>query len=293
MRSDAPRRAKGGEAQDPAAAWDRAARRAITRPYLDPRLASAKRAAYVALLDRWLPAALSRSTILKTDLWEEGVAGDELLFTLAGRAATTWGIDVSPIVVDAAARGAREAGMTIHLRCADVRSIPIASDSVDVVISTSTLDHLETPADYRAALAELRRVVTPEGLLILTLDNAENALHWLLCLVARLGIVPFPLGGSVRLAELERLVASCGFEVEDRSYLVPAPRVLTTACVRLIRLVPGRAGERALAGFLDVLEAVGRRFPRRTAAFVAIKARALPPSPQQAVPSGSRAAASA
>ncbi len=234
-------------------------------------MAAAKRAAYLALLDRWLPD-LAGKTILKTDLWEEGVAGDELLFTLARSAGTAFGIDVSAVAVDAAARRAGELGLAIHLQRADVRSIPIASGSVDVVLSTSTLDHLDTHADYRAALAELRRVLRPDGLLILTLDNAENALDWLLRAAAALGAVPFPVGRPPRLGELERMVEASGFEVQDRDYLLPAPRVLTTACVRLARLLPSRAGDRAVAGILCVLAAAGRRFPRRLAAFVAVKA---------------------
>jgi len=70
------------------AAWDRAARRAIARPYLDRALADAKQAAHLTLFDGWLPDLQGR-TVLKTDLWEEGVAGDELLFSIATRAPST------------------------------------------------------------------------------------------------------------------------------------------------------------------------------------------------------------
>jgi SAM-dependent methyltransferase len=257
----------------PVTEWDNAARHALARPYLDPRAAAFKRAIHLELLERWLPD-LDGRVVLKTDLWEEGVAGDELLFALSERGARILGIDVSPLVVAAAERIAATRGVDAHFEAADVRRLPFATGSIDAVVSTSTLDHLETLEDHRAAVSELRRVIAPGGTLVLTLDNTENVTYGLLRVAAALGTVPFPLGRSAAMPDLERLVEEAGFEVSGREYLVPAPRVITTALLRCARLLPGRAGDAAAGGVIGGLESLGARAPRRFAAFVGVKATA-------------------
>ena len=80
------------------------------------------------------------------------------------------GIDVSPaIVADAVARNPG-----LEAVVADVRSLPFAEASFDVVFSGSTLDSFESSADSQVALGELCRVLRPGLTLILTLDNPVN-----------------------------------------------------------------------------------------------------------------------
>ncbi len=97
-----------------------------------------------------------------------------------------------------------------------MRRLPFATGSIDAVVSTSTLDHPRYAKDHRAAVAELRRVIAPGGTLVLTLDNVENATYGLLHVAAALGSVPFPLGRSAAMSDLERLVEEAGFEVSGR-----------------------------------------------------------------------------
>jgi SAM-dependent methyltransferase len=253
-----------------AARWDEAAARAIGRPYLDPQVAAAKRRAHLDLLDRWLPD-LEGQVVLKTDLWEEGVAGDELLFALAARSGEAHGMDVSPMVVARAGEGAADA--PVSLRCADVRSLPWPDASFDAVVSTSTLDHLETVPEHRRAIEEIHRVLRPGGSLAITFDNAQNMGDSLLRAAARLRAVPFPLGPGVSREQLEDLLSSSGFEIVDHAYLVPAPRVAATAAVRLLRLLPSAASDRAVGALLRRFDALGERFPRRMACFVGVLAR--------------------
>jgi SAM-dependent methyltransferase len=240
----------------------------MAAPYLDPLVAAAKRAEHLALVERWLPD-LGDRRLLKTDLWEEAVGGDELLFTLAGRARAAHAIDVSPRVVEVAAAEAERRGASLALHAADLRSIPLADGAVDAVLSTSTLDHLPHVAAYGDALRELRRVLAPGGVLVASADNSANAFDWLLHLAGRTRLVPFDLGPSVTLAQLERLVADAGFEVTDRAHLVPAPRVVATAAVRLARRL---RGDRGVEAVLRAFEHLGRRAPARMASFVAVRA---------------------
>ena len=252
-------------------AWDAAADRSRERPYLDPSMAAVKRLEHLRLLERWCPQSAS-SVLLKTDLWEEGVAGDELLFTLARRFAHVRGIDVSRRVVAAAGRAAARAGAEVDVVRADIRDIPVPSASVDVVLSTSTIDHLDGPGARERALAELYRVLVPGGTLIVSVDNAENLGDPLLRLLNRLGAVPFPLGPSMSLAELRLLVAGAGFEVQESNHLVPAPRVVATVAVRALRRLPRPVGDPAVAALLRLFGAAGDRAPRRLGCFVAVRA---------------------
>ena len=253
-------------------AWDQAAARAIARPYLDPLMAAAKRHAHLELLDRWLPDLRDRH-VLKTDLWEEGVAGDELLFTLASRAGPVSGIDVSPRVVAAAERAAKARGLSAQLSSADVRTLPFPDASFEAVVSTSTLDHLDRDG-YTAALAELRRVLAPGGVMVVTFDNADNLGDPLLRIAARLGIVPFPPTSSLTLVELRGLLAGADLQLGEHAHLVHGPRLLTTLCVRVLRLLPARWSTPAVRRLLDAFEAAGRRWPARLASFVAVRATA-------------------
>jgi SAM-dependent methyltransferase len=251
-------------------AWDRAADRATERPYLDPLVAETKRRTHLSLLERWLPDLRGKS-LLKTDLWEEGVAGDELLFTLAGRAGAAFGVDVSPRIVAGARERAAAAGVAVTLVRADLTRLPFETGQFDAIVSTSTLDHLPGAAEHRAALAELRRVLRDEGTLVLTVDNADNAFDWLLRIAYRMGRIPFPLHKAPSLSELERVAAEAGFRPEEHEYVVPAPRVLATAAVRAARTV---RGDRGVAAVLRAFEALGQRWPRRLGSFVAVRALA-------------------
>lgn len=253
--------------------WEAAAGRAIAHPYLDPRVGAAKRRDHLALLERWLPE-LQGSRVLKTDLWEEGVAGDELLFALARRGAAVHGIDLSGQVVAGAAARSLGAGVDAALQQGSVIDIPLGDDSVDVVVSTSTLDHLEDPAAHARAVAEFHRVLVPGGVLVVTVDNPANAFDWLLRVAARLGLVPFPLGITLDRPELEGLLRSAGFEPVEHAYLVPAPRVLATVIVRIAALMPGGLGDRAVRAVLRLFAALGRRAPRQMGSFLAVRALA-------------------
>lgn len=234
-------------------------------------MAAVKQRAHVELLDRWL-SDLRRAAVLKTDLWEEGVAGDELLFTLARRSATAHGIDISQETVASASRAAQRAGVVARLQTADLCRLPFRDGAMDAIVSTSTLDHLSR-ADRPRALAEMRRMLSPTGVLVITADNADNLGDGLLRLANRLGLVPFPLGPSLSRRDLGDLLVRAGFDCGDHAYLVPGPRLLTTAAVRAVRLaLPGRWAEPALVRLLDAFAAVGRRAPARMGAFVALRA---------------------
>jgi SAM-dependent methyltransferase len=145
---------------------------------------------------------------------------------------------------------------------------------MDLVLSTSTLDHFETTAELRAALAEIQRVLRPGGTLIITLDNAANPLYWLLRWASRSGWTPFRLGQTTTLRRLKRLLAEAGFEVVATDLLIHNPRLLSTALFLALRRALGRRADAPIRALLAAFSWLDRLPTRRwTACFVAACAR--------------------
>jgi len=57
---------------------------------------------------------------------------------------------------------------------ADVRQLDFGDNSIELIISNSTLDHFQQAEDIDRSLAELARVLVPGGLLLVTMDNPLN-----------------------------------------------------------------------------------------------------------------------
>jgi len=186
----------------------------------------------IGLLTRWVRGLIgggSQTDLLKTDLFDE-VASQGIVPWLLASGAHVTGIDVAPAIV--AEAEARNPGLEAVV--ADVRSLPFAAASFDVVFSGSTLDHFESAADIQTALGELRRVLRPGGTLILTLDNPANPLIWLrngplLRLLRRIGIVPYQVGATLGPRSLGRAVRAAGFDVVETTAVMHCPRAIAVA----------------------------------------------------------------
>jgi ubiquinone/menaquinone biosynthesis C-methylase UbiE len=76
------------------------------------------------------------------------------------------GLDPDPKALARAGRKARRAGLTIQLDRGFAQELPYPDDSFDRVFSSLMLHHLDSPSKD-ALLAEVRRVLRPDGLLIL------------------------------------------------------------------------------------------------------------------------------
>lgn len=87
-------------------------------------------------------------------------------FLLAQRAQATTGVDVS---ADAIAHArTRYARPGLAFVAASVAALPLPTASVDLVISFETIEHLTA---QREMLAEFRRVLAPEGILVISSPN--------------------------------------------------------------------------------------------------------------------------
>ncbi len=87
--------------------------------------------------------------------------GSDLLATVAGQVT---GIDVSAEAV-AHARARYGARANLRYECANALQLPVATASIDLVVSFETLEHLR---EHEELLAEFRRVLSPDGVLLIS-----------------------------------------------------------------------------------------------------------------------------
>ena len=110
---------------------------------------------------RWASGCVAGRRVLDAGC---GVGYGSLLLRAAGAASVT-GVDVAQEAVEAAAR---RAGDVAQFQVADITSLPFEDASFDVVVCVETIEHVSHPDD---ALDELRRVLTRDGLLIVSSPN--------------------------------------------------------------------------------------------------------------------------
>ena len=214
--------------------WEEAGRELTRRP------ASSLWRRYCDLLNQsWLRRRLPDRTygaVLKTDLFDEAV-GEGVYAPLQARTARFCGIDISTSTCRlATARYARLAATV-----ADVRCLPFADESFDLVVSLSTLDHFASTSEIESAVRCLYRVLRPEGYLLVTLDNLSNPLVWIRnCIpwrmLEKLRLVPYPVGVTLHAAGLRKVLADVGFEVQHLGTLM---HVLRAPAVWLGRSLEG------------------------------------------------------
>lgn len=227
------------------------------------------------LLERWI--GNGDGLVLKTDLYEEAVGAGQVPW-LAERFAGVSGIDISEDVQ----RVALSKNPGIDTRVADTRALPFEDGRFETIVSLSTLDHFEDPADIGRSLAELSRVLAPGGRLVLTLDNPANPVVWLRQnlprgAVDRSGLVPYFCGATVHPRDMAEVLAKAGLVVEAMSANMHCPRVLA---VPVARFLDARAPEglkrffsRLLRRF-EILERLPTRY--RTGHFTAVLCRKPP-----------------
>jgi SAM-dependent methyltransferase len=221
------------------------------------------------LLDRWLPTERV-PRLLKTDLFDEAYS-DGLVPVLHRHAHIVFGVDIARSTAGAAYN--RAPGL--RLAVSDVRQLPFPDDSVDVVVSNSTLDHFDEVSSLHRALVEICRVLRPGGRLVITLDNPWHPIlalrsrvpvAWLL----RAGFVPYEMGETLGPGAMRAALCAAGFEVTDASAVMHFPRVLVAQIGRLFAAHRRPKVERRLLSFLMAWEPLGR-WPSRylTGHFVA------------------------
>ena len=242
--------------------------------YLDPLVARQKGEIFLAWILR-STASRSPARVLKTDVFEEANGQDRILHAMFPDALLRVGIDLDQTTV----RKAKQVGGDFRCLCTDVRALPFAAESFDVVVSTSTLDHFEVAEDLPRALREIVRVIRPGGTLLVILDNPYNPLYHPLKWITRRGMAPFQLGHTLPGPRLAAELHSYGLDILGTDYLIHNPRLVSTALYLCLRRTLGRKADGLIRVLLACFEMLDRLPTRRlTGCFTAVSARK--PSPR-------------
>ena len=153
----------------------------------------------------WVCAQASGQTL-------EVAIGTGLNLPLYPAGITLTGIDFSPAMLDIARRRASELGTAADLREADAQALPFAAGGFDTVACTFSLCAIP---DHRRAIAEMRRVLRPGGLLLLA-DHVAGSARLTRAVQRLLEVVTVPLQGEHFLRRPLDQVKDLGFTVERR-----------------------------------------------------------------------------
>ncbi|MEV7809264.1 class I SAM-dependent methyltransferase [Streptomyces flaveolus] len=105
-----------------------------------------------------------------------GIGTQAIGLALRGHSVT--GTDLSPRAAARAVREAARRGVSLAAAAADMRRLPFPDGRFDsVVCADNSLPHLLTEQDVRAALTEMRRVLRPAGLLLVSTRPYEDLLR--------------------------------------------------------------------------------------------------------------------
>jgi SAM-dependent methyltransferase len=163
--------------------------------------------------------------LFKTDLWDEA-KNTEILAWAAERGARVAGCDIAVATVVQARDVLGPYGPAFA--GGDVRSIPFADDTFDLLYSMGTIEHFP---EYREAIAECYRVLKPGGRAIIGVPNKlDPFLRPLMVAVLNgLGRYDYGVEKSFTARGLRRLLEDAGFRVLGHSGILFMPGWLRMA----------------------------------------------------------------
>jgi SAM-dependent methyltransferase len=179
--------------------------------------------------------------------------------TAARLGARATGLDLTPELLDRARENASIAAVDIDWHEGDVEQLPFPDAAFDVVLSQ--FGHIFAPRP-EVAVAEMLRVLKPNGVIAFSTWPAESSLGRVFTLTARYmpppqGVAPPTFWGDPNVVR-ERLGSAVGDLTFDRArILVPA---LSPQHVRT-------AAERTAGPLVKLVESLGATDPARLAAF--------------------------
>jgi SAM-dependent methyltransferase len=214
--------------------WERTARVWSAKGFSLELMGEHRRKTHLELVARWADVS-STQRILKTDLFEEAFGADQILFDLGRVSSNVIGMDISRKIARRAKRAGKKYGIEgDEYLCCDVRHLPLRDNSIDLVVSTSTLDHFSEEADIVTSLKELYRVISVGGTLIITMDNKDKLGEPLRRLWVWLGLAPFFIGKTYSVKELESALKGVGFRVEAATAIIHQPMFFLKLFVRCL-----------------------------------------------------------
>lgn len=166
---------------------------------------------------------------LKLDLWNEAI-NTRILKWVAEQGAEVFGMDISHVVSRRAHQNALNEGSDMDLVRADIRELPYADESFDIVYTMGTIEHID---EYRHAIEEIRRVLKPGGRAIIGVPFKYDIFlrPLLVAVLEAFGKYPYAPEKSFTPAELKKDVADAGLDVKARTGILIVPGILRMADV--------------------------------------------------------------
>ena len=185
----------------------------------DPVLERYKSEEFLCLIKKWA-GSLDKRKILKTDLQEEAFSEDCILFSLSGNKISVFAVDISEEVTKNACIRSLSKGFFQKYLTADVKKLPFKDNFFDLILSTSTLDHFVTEYELTQSLVELKRVLKPDGIMILTIQNKHNyPCCFILSLKRVFNLINYNIQ-SYSMDELVKVLQGAGLNIEQKDAIV-------------------------------------------------------------------------
>ena len=186
----------------------------------------------IALLERYA-GPLAGKRVLKLDLWNEA-NNTRILHWISERAGETYGLDLSRVTATRALDNSRRSGHDVRVLRADIREIPFASESFDLVYTMGTIEHIP---DYQLAVDETCRVLKVGGRAIIGVPYKWDVfLRPLIVKVLELvGKYPYSPEKAFTAPELQRVVERAGLHVQHRTGILTMPGLIRMADLLFFR----------------------------------------------------------
>lgn len=165
--------------------------------------------------------ALSQKYLNQSDIvLDFGCATGSLAFAIAGQVQTVEGVDISSkMIAFAQQKAAQRQLANVHFAQATILNMPYAAESFDVILAFNVLHLLE---EAQSALRSMNQLLKPDGLFISTtpcLGEKGVLFTAVFSLMSKTGLAPQIT--KFKSAELQNLISSNGFQIEERKIVSP------------------------------------------------------------------------
>jgi len=206
------------------------------------------------LVKRWLGSDLKKAVMIKTDLMEESVRVDDVLFDLSKEARQAFGMDISFKLTALAKKRPENHGLNIGYIVSDARKMSFRDNVFDFVLSNSTMDHFP---EIEQALKESFRILKPGGVMVITIHNKLEFTFYLYHFLKKAFKTNphFHFEKTYTPWEIRDKLHNCGFIIEDYSTSSHVPMGLWVILYIVITTAErmGKLPEKAAIGFINFI----------------------------------------
>lgn len=161
------------------------------------------------LIQKWFKLDQKKNIrILKTDMFEESKSKDFFSYYYVKKHNVT-GIDISENVLSNVLET-----KNLSLLKMDLRDLKFKENSFDLIISLSTLDHLDAD-DFQKAIVQMSKALKNNGEVFLTLDNRHNKLFYLEFFFWKYIVNIYDRDRCYEIDDVEKIISKTNFKIVD------------------------------------------------------------------------------